>query len=39
MCVFLPKSNIVPYKVCYFLDRKDPEFDAKAAASLCPYKS
>jgi len=34
----LAKSNIKPHKISYYLERKDPEFDAKMANVLCVYK-
>jgi len=34
----LSKSNIKPHKISYYLERKDPEFDAKMAEVLCVYK-
>jgi len=36
--VILSKSNIKPHKISYYLDRKDPDFDAKMAEVLCVYK-
>lgn len=34
----LAKSNIKPHKISYYLEKKDPEFDAKMASVLCVYK-
>lgn len=34
----LSKSNIKPHKVSYYLENRDPEFDAKMANILCVYK-
>lgn len=36
--VILSKSNIKPHKISYYLERKDPDFDAKMAEVLCVYK-
>lgn len=36
--VILSKSTIKPHKISYYLDRKDPDFDAKMAEVLCVYK-
>lgn len=36
--VILSKSNIKPHKISYYLDRKDPDFEAKMAEVLCVYK-
>jgi transposase len=36
--VILSKSNIKPHKISYYLERKDPDFDAKMAQILCVYK-
>lgn len=34
----LSRSNIRPHKISYYLERKDPDFDAKMADVLCVYK-
>ncbi|MCK4690733.1 MAG: IS630 family transposase [Desulfuromonadales bacterium] len=34
----LSKSNIKPHKISYYLERKDPDFDAKMANVLYVYK-
>jgi transposase len=34
----LSKSNIKPHKISYYLERKDPDFEAKMAEVLCVYK-
>jgi transposase len=34
----LSKGNIKPHKVSYYLERRDPEFEAKMANVLCVYK-
>jgi transposase len=34
----LSKSNIKPHKISCYLDRKDPDFDAKMTEVLCVYK-
>lgn len=36
--VILSKSNIKPHKISYYLERKDPDFEAKMAEVLCVYK-
>jgi transposase len=34
----LSKSNVKPHKISYYLERKDPDFEAKMAEVLCVYK-
>jgi len=34
----LTKSKVRPHKISYYLERRDPEFDAKMAQVLCVYK-
>jgi transposase len=34
----LSKGNIKPHKISYYLERRDPEFEAKMASVLCVYK-
>jgi transposase len=34
----LAKSNIKPHKISYYLEKRDPEFDAKMATVLCVYQ-
>lgn len=34
----LSKSNIKPHKISYYLEQRDPEFEAKMASVLCVYK-
>ncbi len=34
----LSKSNIMPHKVSYYLEKRDPEFDEKMSHVLCVYK-
>ena len=31
----LSNSNIKPHKVCYYLEKRDPDFDIKMASVLC----
>lgn len=34
----LSKGNIRPHKISYYLERRDPDFEAKMAEILCVYK-
>ena len=34
----LRKSEVRPHKIAYYLERRDPEFEAKMAQVLCVYK-
>lgn len=34
----LSRSDIKPYKISYYLERRDPDFEAKMANVLCVYK-
>lgn len=34
----LSKGNIKPHKISYYVERRDPDFDAKQANILCVYK-
>lgn len=36
--MILSKSNIRPHKISYYLERRDPDFEAKMANVLCVYK-
>ena len=38
VCKILGAQAIKPHKVRYYLERRDPEFDAKMAQILCVYK-
>lgn len=34
----LAKAELKPHKICYYLQRRDPEFEPKMAQVLCVYK-
>lgn len=34
----LAKSNVKPHKISYYLEKRDPDFDAKMATVLCVYQ-
>jgi transposase len=38
LCKILGRQEIKPHKVRYYLERRDPEFDAKMAEVLCVYR-
>jgi transposase len=38
LCKMLGRQDIKPHKVRYYLERRDPEFDAKMAEVLCVYR-
>jgi transposase len=38
LCKILGRQDIKPHKVRYYLDRRDPEFDAKMAEVLCVHR-
>ena len=38
LCQILGAREIKPHKVRYYLERRDPEFDAKMAEVLCVYR-
>ena len=38
MCKILAAHEVKPHKVRYYLERRDPEFDAKMAEVLCVYR-
>jgi transposase len=38
LCKILGRQDIKPHKVRYYLERRDPEFDAKMAEVLCVYR-
>jgi transposase len=38
LCKILAKQEIQPHKVRYYLERRDPEFEAKMAEVLCVYR-
>ena len=38
MCKILGRQDIKPHKVRYYLERRDPDFDAKMAEVLCVYR-
>jgi transposase len=38
VCKILGRQDIKPHKVRYYLERRDPEFDAKMAEVLCVYR-
>jgi transposase len=38
LCKILDRADIKPHKVRYYLERRDPEFDAKMAEVLCVYR-
>ena len=38
LCKILAAHEIKPHKVRYYLERRDPEFDAKMAEVLCVYR-
>ena len=38
LCKILGRHDIKPHKVRYYLERRDPEFDAKMAEVLCVYR-
>jgi transposase len=38
VCKILDAREVKPHKIRYYLERRDPEFDAKMAQILCVYK-
>ena len=38
MCKILDEQEVKPHKVCYYLERRDPEFKQKMAEVLCIYR-
>lgn len=38
VCKILARNEIKPHKVSYYLERRDPEFEAKMAEVLCVYR-
>ena len=38
LCKILGRQDIKPHKVRYYLERRDPDFDAKMAEVLCVYR-
>ncbi len=38
LCKILAAHEVKPHKVRYYLERRDPEFDAKMAEVLCVYR-
>jgi transposase len=38
LCKILGRADIKPHKVRYYLERRDPDFDAKMAEVLCVYR-
>ena len=38
LCKIIGRQDIKPHKVRYYLERRDPEFDAKMAEVLCVYR-
>jgi transposase len=38
LCKILGRRDIKPHKVRYYLERRDPDFDAKMAEVLCVYR-
>ena len=38
LCKILARQDIKPHKVRYYLERRDPDFDAKMAEVLCVYR-
>ena len=38
VCKILARNEIKPHKVSYYLERRDPEFEAKIAEVLCVYR-
>ena len=38
VCKILDAHAVKPHKICYYLERRDPEFEEKMAQILCVYK-
>ena len=38
VCKILAEPQVKPHKVCYYLEKRDPEFGPKMAEILCVYR-